>query len=184
MSLLEASALSVVIAANNFAVAIVLGAFGMARRRARIAGAFGVVSFVVVLAGLALGRGLSEELATVGEWIGVGVLAALGATSIRQAHHRDAVQDARLAARATSWSGLVLLSLGISGDNLAVGFAFGLRDASVLVLSTLIAVAAWAVTLVGLGFGEEAGRHWARRAQVAAGVALLAVAVGLGVTSA
>ena len=179
MTPLQLIGVSVVIGANNFSAALALGALGMRRRRWRIAPVFGAISSVVVLVGLVLGRQLSDVLATAGQWIGVAVLAALGAASIRQSHRHDGAADRALAERATGWRGLVGLALGLSGDNLAVGFVLGLQTSTTILLSSLIGVAALLLTLAGLQLGAEARRHWAGKGELGAGVLLVGSATVL-----
>lgn len=169
--------LGATIGANNLGVALALGALGQAPRRRRIAGIFGLFEFAVPLVGLLIGRGLSGALAEAGRWIGAALLVALGLLTLRP----DGPNDERLAGRVTTTGGLVGLAVGLSLDNLLVGFALGLGDVRALLVAAVIASFSVSFTLVGLQLGAVGRRHWERRARVAAGVAL--VAVGLAVAA-
>jgi putative Mn2+ efflux pump MntP len=72
---------------------------------------------------------------------------------------------------------LVALAVGLSVDNLAVGFSLGLGEVPPVLLATTIAAFSMAFTWVGLGLGNEMRRHWERRAEIAAGALLVALAV-------
>lgn len=168
--------LGAAIGANNLVVALALGALGQAPRRWRIAGVFGLFEFAVPLIGLLIGRGLSGTLAEAGRWVGAALLAALGLITLRP----DGPEDERLAERVTTTWGLAGLAAGLSLDNLLVGFALGLGEVSPLLVATVIACFSVSFTLAGLQLGAAGRRHWERPARVAAGVALVALGVGVG----
>lgn len=166
------------VGANNFAVALALGALGQRRRRWRIAGVVGAFEFLVPLVGLAIGSAVADSLADVGRWVGAALLATLALVALRAAS-RDSPQDDELAARVTSWNGLVGLAAGLSLDNLIVGFALGLGDVSPLLLAGVIAFCSVSFTLLGLQLGHEGRRRWQAPAQAGAGIALLALALAV-----
>lgn len=179
MNVGELLALGAAIGANNLGVALALGALGQSDHRWRIAGVFGAFEFLVPLAGLVVGRELAGELADTGRWVGAALLAALGLWTMWAA--RGGEQRGReLARRASTWSGLAGLAAGLSLDNLVVGFALGLGGAAPLIVAAVIAAFSVGFTLAGLRLGA-AGRHrWRRGTEVLAGMALLAVAAGVG----
>lgn len=130
--------LGVVIASNNFAAFLALGAIGAKRRRWRILIVFGTFEFLVPLPGLWLGRRSSDAIAGNAAWIGPLVLACLGGWALWKA------KDATIGAGSeintiTSWRGLALLAGGLSIDNLFVGFSIGLGRIEPLALATTIA---------------------------------------------
>ena len=102
------------------------------------------------------------------------MLFALGAmalwTGLRQ--HRN---DDRWAHRITSWGGIVLIAAGLSIDNLVVGFGLGVGRSPAIAVASTIALFSMTFTWIGLGLGNEARRHWERRAEVAAGLLLIAL---------
>jgi putative Mn2+ efflux pump MntP len=94
--------------------------------------------------------------------IGPSQLPALGIWTIVSAL-RDKLDEGRLARRATSWTGLVLLAGSLSIDNLVVGFSLGLGGFDPLMLATTIAVFSMAFTWIGLHLGSAGRRHWKRQ---------------------
>ncbi|MBK5110553.1 MAG: manganese efflux pump [Thermoleophilia bacterium] len=182
MSAAELMTVGLIIGVNNFAVALLLGALGQEGRRWRIAGVFGVFEFTIPLVGLLIGSVASDYLADAGRFISATLLVGLGLLAIREATAQDASLDEHLAAKVTTWGGLMLLAAGLSMDNLVVGFALGLGDTDPFLLSAVIASFAVAYTLLGLRLGTTSRRHWGRSAQAASGLLLilLAVAVAAG----
>lgn len=170
--------LGVAIGANNFAVALALGALGQAPRRWRIAGVFGAFEFAVPLLGLLVGRGLADVAAGAGRWIGAALLAALGVWTLAVAA-RGRGRGESLGSRVTTWQGLAGLAAGLSLDNLVVGFALGLQRVSPLLVAGVIAAFSVTFTLAGLALGAGGRRRWLRPTELAAGVALLLVAAGV-----
>lgn len=170
--------LGVAIGANNLATSLALGALGQQSRRWRVVATFGTFEFLIPLVGIWIGQQVSTVLAERVAWLGPALLGALGAWTITTAlrTHRG---GEHLARRATSWTGLVVLALGLSLDNLLVGFSLGLRQEPPLQLAATISVFAMIFTWVGMHVGGAARRHWERRAEIGAGVVLLVLAIAL-----
>jgi putative Mn2+ efflux pump MntP len=176
MTLIQLLALGLVIGSNNLAAALALGALGQASRRVRIVVVFSVFEFVIPLVGIGLGQTAARWVATHAEWISAALLVALGVWAIVMGM-RDTHDDERLAHRATTWYGLLLLAGGLSLDNLIVGFSLGLGRMDPLVVATTIAAFSAAFTWVGLGLGDASRRHWERWSAVGAGLLLVALGV-------
>lgn len=107
------------------------------------------------------------------------MLVALGLVAI-VVGTRGGHDDERLAARVTSWRGLVVLAAGLSIDNLAVGFSLGLGDASPVVVATAIMLFSVTFTWIGIGVGAAGRRHWERYAEFGAGGLLVALGIAAG----
>lgn len=163
------------IGANNFALALALGALGQAPRRARIAIVFGLFEFSIPLVGLLIGRELAEGTSDGARWIGALLLCLLGAWTLATGVGSDRAEA--LSRRVGTWSGLVGLAAGLSLDNLTVGFALGLGGAAPLLVATVIASFSVAFTLIGLQVGAAGRGHWERRTETLAGLALVAVGI-------
>ncbi len=168
--------LGLVIGSNNFAVALALGAHGQRHRRGRVAPVFGAFEFAVPLIGIWLGAAVAGRIGAIAGLIGAALIVALGAWNIVSGIRSQEYSDA-LAARMTSWHGLILLAATLSFDNLLVGFSLGLGNANPLLVATTIAVFAVAFTLLGLEIGNVSRRHWERRAKIVSGVLLTGVGI-------
>lgn len=180
MDFLSLAVLGLVIGSNNLATALALGALGQAVRRLRVITVFGLFEFFIPLVGLWIGRTASHWIEEKATWVSTGLLGALGLWMIL-AGIRQRRKDARLAERITTWRGLVLLSTGLSLDNLVIGFSLGLGDAEPLLVAGTIAVFSVAFTWGGLHLGSAARSHWERFAEIGAGLLLIALAVAKAV---
>lgn len=166
--------LGAVIGSNNFAAALALGATGQRHRRVRIATIFGLVEFLVPLVGIWVGQRVAGVLIEYASTVGGLLLLAVGGWTIFVGM-RASDRGAELAARATSWGGLVALALSLSTDNVLVGVSLGLAGTEPLVLAATIAAFSVAFTLLGLQLGGAARSHWGGRAEILGGVLLVLI---------
>ncbi len=165
----------VAIGANNLAVSLTLGSLGQARRKWVIVPVFGVFEFSIPLVGLWLGRRWAFQVTDLMAWLPVALIAGLGVmTLVASATKR--VDEKELARRLTSWRGLILLSAGLSVDNLVIGFGLGARDLPPLLVASTISVCSMLFAWMGLILGRTIRRSWRKVAEVGAGVLLLALA--------
>lgn len=178
MSALEFLSIGAVVGANNLAVALMLGSLGQHRRRWRIAGVFGVFEFTVPLIGLLIGSVAADYLSGAGRFVGAGLLVILGVLAERSSV-RDDLDGERLARQVTTWRGITALAVGLTMDNLIVGFALGLGDTEPLVLAGTIAFFAVTFTLIGLELGHRGRRRREELAQRASGILLIALGVAV-----
>lgn len=167
--------LGAVIGANNFAAALALGALGQKPRRWRVAPIFGAVEFVVPLIGLAFGRSLAGGVGELGRAIAPALLAALGFWMLYGALRKD-VREEEWAARAATVGGALALALGLSLDNLVVGFSFGLDGRTPLTLAAVIGASSMLFTFVGMTVGGRARRRMETQAEIGAALLVLVVA--------
>jgi manganese efflux pump family protein len=164
-----------VVASNNLAVAMALGALGQGRRRWRVVGVFGGFEFFMPLIGLLVGREVAAMIDSHVAWLAPMMLLVLGTATIATAV-RDHGDDLKLARRITTWWGLILLAAALSVDNVIVGFSLGLLHAPPLLVAGTIGVFSVAFTWLGIHLGNASRRHWERWARLAAGAMLLVLA--------
>jgi len=176
MSIVELGILGTVIAANNTAVALALGALGQYPRRWRIMGVFGIFEFFVPLLGLWVGRTTAVWIEQEVAWVGTLLLLVLGlwtfSTSFRQAPPEETY-----APYLTTWTGLAALAAGLSVDNLVIGFSLGLGEATALLIATTICGFSVTFTWVGLAVGNYAGSAYRHYLSMLAGLVLIALAL-------
>ncbi|MEX2527910.1 MAG: manganese efflux pump [Gemmatimonadota bacterium] len=165
----------VTIGANNLAISLTLGSLGQAHRKWTIIPVFGVFEFSIPLVGLWLGRQWAHQVTDVMGWLPVALIAGLGVVTLVAAAIKR-VDEEELARRLTSWRGLILLSAGLSVDNLIIGFGLGARDLPPLLVATTISLCSMTFSLAGLILGRTIRKHWRKVAEVGAGVLLLALA--------
>lgn len=179
MTLVGFLILGVVIGSNNLAVALALGAMGQAVHRFRVMLVFGLFEFVMPLIGIVLGAatarviGLQTNIVGTVLLIGLGLLAVIGGVRNRR-------QDEKLARYVTHWSGLLFLGLGLSIDNVVVGFSLGIGRADPLAVAATIACFSVMFTWIGMNLGHESRRGWEQAAKIGAGVLLVAFGAANG----
>lgn len=179
MIFIEFLILGVVIGSNNLAVALALGAMGQASRRFRLMFVFGVFEFVMPLLGIALGALTAPAIGMHANLLGAVLLVALGLLSVIGGV-RNRRQDEKLAKYVTQWRGLVFLALGLSIDNVVVGFSLGLGRADPLAVAMTIVGFSVLFTWIGVKLGRKSRRGWEQLAKIGAGLLLVAFGVANG----
>lgn len=142
-------------------------------QRIRLGLAFSTAEILMQLVGLSLGTGIGHLVGAVATWIGLLVLAGIGAWILREGFSADADHEFNVATA----GGLLLASLSISLDSLGVGFALPALQLPLIPLFATVAVSTALFTLTGLAFGAMLGHRFEKNAEKAAGVVLLVLAV-------
>lgn len=174
--LIDLMILGLVVGSNNLVVALALGALNENVPRARVVLVFGAAEFVIPLFGVVLGSMLARELETDIGWIGSVLLALLGLWTVTSGLFHQ-VHDEKLVRFLMRMDWLVLLALGLSMDNLVVGFSLGLVESNPLLIAGTFAVFSMVFTWLGLHFGDRSRRHWERRTLLVSGLLLIGLAI-------
>jgi putative Mn2+ efflux pump MntP len=182
------------ISLDTFAASVALGTRARVGEWLRIAGVFAVSGGIFPLAGMWVGFLASAVLAQVAQLLGALVLAGLGlwflvtawASSDHPPGHLPGILSPTQAEPAGPASGdegrmplgrLVLLSFGLSSDNLLVGLGLGLQGGTTLVLGLLTGASVFGATLTGLWLGRLKVSWFGRGAEALAGAVLLGLAL-------
>ena len=153
MSFFELLILCLTISANNLVVSIGLGGMGKYEYWRRIVFVFGVTEFSIPLIGLLLGQFLRSFLTNSAQLISATVLIALGIFFIWNAYQKS-TDLKKIGDQISDWKGLMLLALGLSVDNLAVGVGLGLGESRPLLIAGLIGSLSMVFTYLGLQLGK------------------------------
>jgi len=163
---------------DTFVLGTALGAAGI-RKQDRLRTSLILTAFeagmplVGFLGGAAIG-------AAVGGWanyLAAAVLAVIGVLMLRSGDHdEDDEKKLRLLESARGWS-IVVLGVGISVDELAVGFGIGLLRLPLLLLMVLIAVQAFLAAQLGMRLGSRLAENARQAAGRIAGILLLVAAL-------
>jgi putative Mn2+ efflux pump MntP len=163
---------------DTFVLGTALGAAGIAKqerlRTSLILTAFEAgMPLVGFLGGAAVG-------AAVGGWanyLAAAVLALIGLLMLRSGDgDEDDEQKVRLLETARGWS-VVVLGVGISVDELAVGFGVGLLQLPLVLLMMLIAVQAFIAAQLGMRLGSRLAENARQAAGRIAGLLLMLAAL-------
>ena len=157
---------------DTLAIAIVLGLQG--QRPLRPALLFVVFETTMPLIGIVIGRVVGLWFETPAAYLGGLILLAVGLHTVREARHREnEVQRFAL----DSLRGIILAGLGISMDEIAIGFPLGALRLPIAAVLGAIAIQTFLVTMGGILIGrkinQRLGKQTSRLAGIAAGAAFL-----------
>jgi putative Mn2+ efflux pump MntP len=163
---------------DTLGVALALGVAGLPQhRRLRLSLWFAGFEATMPLIGVAVGVPLGRAIGAGAEYGAAALIALLGVYLLIRGDDDDG--ERLLSLTRGSLAGALLLGLGISLDELAIGFSAGLLRLPVGYLVATVAAQAFLVTQVGLRVGARAASALRGPAESLAGVALIALACGL-----
>jgi putative Mn2+ efflux pump MntP len=137
---------------DTFAVALALGLRGL--RPIRPALVFSLFETVMPLVGILVGRYFGLRFGTLAVYVGGIILIGLGIHTLRETLGREN-ETASLSFE--SLRGTLLAGLGISTDEIAVGFPLGALGLPIIPVLAAIAVQAFFVTVAGIMLGRRIG---------------------------
>jgi manganese efflux pump family protein len=166
------------LAIDTFVLGTALGVAGLPQReRLRTSLVLSTFEAGMPLVGFLVGAGLGGIIGQWSDYLAAVVLAATGAWMLRPGTGKDdEEQSVRLLESARGWS-VIALGLGISLDELAIGFGVGLLRLPLVLLVILIASQAFIAAQLGLRLGSRLGERTRSAAEKLAGALLLVAAV-------
>lgn len=177
MPLIEILLLALAMAMDAFTVCLVVastGQFQGARPAFRLSFHFGLFQFIMPVFGWLAGMEAGNIIQKYDHWVAFSLLAFVGLRMIKSALRYD--EEPQRGDPSRGWT-LVLLSIAVSIDALAVGFTLGLLGVSVWYPAILIGVVTGLLSLAGLSIGRQLGSRLGRPFEVIGGLLL----VGIGV---
>ncbi|HXO40988.1 MAG TPA: manganese efflux pump [Thermoanaerobaculia bacterium] len=149
---------------DTFAVAVALGVGGCRPWRPLVL--FTAFEATMPLLGMLLGAGIGQRSHAVAGYLGGLIVAAVGCNTLRKILAAVAEPLAL-----ESFTDSLLAGLGISVDDIAIGFPLGTRAVSVPLVVSAMALQTLVVTGVGLFLGRRIGALLGARTARAAGLA-------------
>src|SRR5437879_3946754 len=163
---------------DTFGVAVALGLRGLHPLRPALL--FVLFETAMPLIGILVGRYVGLRIGGLAVYIGAIILIGIGIHTLRETLERD-IEAASLSFE--SVRGILLAGLGISTDEIAMGFPLGAFGLPIIVVLAAIAVQAFFATVIGIfigrGIGVALGRQTSRIAGIMAGVAFLLLGIYL-----
>jgi putative Mn2+ efflux pump MntP len=174
--------LAIVIASNNFTVALALGTMGQWRRVIRIMVVFGCFEFFIPLFGAFAGQYFAQYVEDYASTIGGLLLIGLSIYAFYGSFISQPDDQEEWARRTSTWLGLTGLAFGLSIDNMIVGLSLGFTKHSPWLVAAVIACSSVVFTFFGLRFGKFLETYFVKYAQVSGSILLflLGVATLLG----
>ena len=178
---LKVAAFVVPLGIDTFAVAVVLGLRGVSPLRPALV--FACFETAMPLLGIGVGNYVARRWEHVAVYAGAAILVAIGLHVIRETLRDDGAADRMSLASAR---GIILAGLGVSTDEIAMGFPLGALDLPVGPVLLALGVQTFLATTVGILIGGRissiAGRRASRTAGVAAGIAFVLLGCYVAVT--
>jgi len=175
MSFIEILFIAVGLSLDAFAVALSIGASGVAPTRrdaVRLSFHFGLFQFLMPVIGWYLGSRVAPYIEAYDHWIAFGLLAFVGGHMVWAClfpEHTEQVDNP------TRGHMLVVLSVATSVDALAIGLSLALLNVEILYPSVIIGIVAFGFTMVGMVSGTKLNERFGQRMMLIGGVVLIVI---------
>ena len=176
MTILDVLVIGFGLAMDAFAVSVCKGlAIGKRdlKKTGIIAGYFAVFQMAMPLAGYLLGEQFSGFVAAVDHWIAFAMLGLIGGNMIR-----EALQKGEETATAdVSPKTMLPLAVATSIDAFITGVTFAFMQVNLWVSIGGIGIITFALCVIGVWLGRQAGKRLSRHAEIVGGIVLILIGV-------
>jgi manganese efflux pump family protein len=166
--------LALSMAMDAFAVCLAAGSLSLAqgpRPAFRLSFHFGLFQFVMPVVGWLAGATIERFIRNYDHWVAFGLLALVGGHMIYSALSGGV---GKLTDPSRGWA-LVLLSVAVSVDALAVGLSLGLLGIFVWYPAIIIGVVTGLLSLAGLRLGNRLGKQFGKSVEILGGFILIGI---------
>ena len=174
--------LSIGLAMDAFSVAIVAG-FGLGKVKMvdslKVSTTFGVAHILMPILGWSLGSTVVSYIQKWDHWLAFLLLAIVGGKMIKEGTGKSEKIDSSALLR---FSSLIMFTVAVSIDALAVGLSFSLQNISIWIPSLFMGVGTLFFTFVGLNIGNMTGERFGKNAQIVGGFVLILIGMRIVVT--
>lgn len=175
MNFIEVLLISLGMAMDAFTVCLGAGTSGQTdgpRPRFRLAFHFGLFQFIMPVLGWLAGTTIENYIRAFDHWIAFGLLAFVGARMIRSGLDKDGENERGDLSR--GWT-MILLSIAVSIDALAVGLSLALIGVFVWYPAIVIGVVTGLMSLLGLRIGNRLGKRFGKTMEIIGGLLLIGI---------
>jgi putative Mn2+ efflux pump MntP len=172
--MIEVLILAVALSMDAFAVSIGLGSKHTIKTTtlALMAGLyFGLFQGLMPLIGYLGGRGVLAWVASYAPWIAFALLFLIGAKMIIESFAEGIEDDIAIITHRV----MLMLALATSVDAMAAGFTLTLLDVNPLIACTIIAVATFCFSWLGVFIGTKTGTWLESKAELLGGITLILI---------
>jgi manganese efflux pump family protein len=140
----------------------------------RIAFHFGLFQALMPIVGWLFGNTIEPLVEGFDHWVAFGLLAFVGIRMIRSGLSKS--EDEIVKDPSRGWT-MVLLSIVVSIDALAVGLSLGLLGVTIWTPAIVIGLVTGALSLIGLRVGNRVGKRFGKPVEVLGGLVLIGIGV-------
>jgi putative Mn2+ efflux pump MntP len=175
--------LSIGLAMDAFSVALVAG-FGLGKIKLadtmKVSSSFGAAHTVMPVVGWFLGSTIIGLIQNWDHWLAFVLLAFVGGKMIREGLDKE--NEEINSTDLLNWSSLIMFTIAVSIDALAVGLSFSLEKLSIWVPSIYMGAGTLLFTFVGLSIGNKTGSRFGKKAQIVGGLILVIIGLRIVLT--
>ena len=174
MSYPEILLLAIGMAMDAFAVCLAAGSLRLTqgpRPAFRLSFHFGLFQFIMPVLGWLAGATIEPVSRNYDHWIAFGLLAFVG---LRMIYSALSGEESQSNDPSRGWT-LVLLSVAVSVDALAVGLSLGLLGIFVWYPAIIIGLVTGILSLIGLRLGNRLGKRFGRSVEILGGFVLIGI---------
>jgi putative Mn2+ efflux pump MntP len=168
--------LSVALAMDAFSVSIVAG-FGLGKVRLsdsiKVSTSFGAAHVIMPIVGWYLGSTVITLIQRWDHWLAFILLAFVGGRMLREGLNTETGEVN--ACDLLGLGSLLMFTVAVSIDALAVGLSFSLEQISIWFPSLIIGAGTLFFTFLGLNIGNRTGQLFGKRAQIIGGIVLILI---------
>ena len=177
MNFIEILLISLSMAMDAFAVCLGAGTQEQTsgpRPTFRLAFHFGLFQFLMPVLGWFAGTTIERTIAAYDHWVAFGLLAFVGGRMIYSGFNPN--RDGQKNDPSRGWT-LVLLSIAVSIDALAIGLSLGIIGVTIWIPAVVIGIVTGLVSWLGLRLGNRLSEKFGERMEIAGGIILILLGV-------
>ena len=135
---------------------------------------FGLFQAILPVVGWLFGNTIEPYVKGVDHWVAFGLLAFVGFRMVRSGLSNDDEESPKDPSRGLT---MVMLSIAVSIDALAVGLSLGVLGVNIWTPALIIGLVTGALSLVGLRVGNGLGKRYGKPVEVLGGLVLIGIGV-------
>ena len=175
--------LSTGLAMDAFSVAIVSG-FGLGKVKLidslRVSSFFGIAHIIMPVLGWVLGLTVITLIQRWDHWLAFILLAFIGVKMIREGLDKNI--DELKSGDLLGLTSLIMFTVSVSIDALAVGLSFSLQGLNIWIPSLYFFTGTFIFTFIGLNIGNKLGQRFGKKAQIVGGLVLTLIGLRIIIT--
>ena len=140
----------------------------------RIAFHFGLFQALLPVVGWFFGNTIEPYVKGFDHWVAFGLLAFVGIRMLRSGFSKDEEETPKDPSRGLT---MVMLSVAVSIDALAVGLSLGLLGITIWTPALVIGVVTSALSLIGLRVGNDFGEKYGKPVEILGGLVLIGIGI-------